>query len=229
MIDFDRNTYQYEIAFKFDCISPDLVAEIVRQVVFLKKMFSFVTKDAQSNQTVLSVGQGTDESPAFQLRIGPDKVLAWAGWFVSLQKWQDWRNGILSELAKYLGKLPLESIAWVSTQNVVAIPNNRLRPGDTIPELAPIRSFYKRFVPPELLNRSNASLAFADDNLRELLTLVVGGTNVPLHENITFGLRWNAVDDKADLGHNLLAHAARSDKLLDNLDEGLISLFLKAT
>jgi hypothetical protein len=198
-------------------------------VVFLKKMFSFVTKDAQSNQTVLSVGQGTVESPALQLRIGPDKVLLWAGWFVSLQKWQDWRNGLLSELAKHLSKLPLESIASVSTQSIVAIPNDRLRPGNTIPELAPIRSFYKRFVPQELLDRSTVSLAFADDNLRELLTLVVGATNVPLHENVTFGLRWNAVDTKSDLGHNLLAHAARSDKLLSNVDDGFISLFLKAT
>src|ERR1700693_1776041 len=98
IIDFGKNTYQYEIDLKFDFISPEAVRRIVEDLYVSKRQFTAVSKDASTNQTALTKGEGTPDSPVFQLRIAPDKILIWAGWYVPYEKWQQWRTSVFTDL-----------------------------------------------------------------------------------------------------------------------------------
>jgi len=228
IIDFGKNTYQYEIDFKFDCISPEIVRKIVENLHIVKKQFSAVAKDAATNQTALTQGQGTGESPFYQLRVGSDKILMWVGWYVSYEKWLQWRSSILSELLMSLEAIPIELVTAFSSQYAFIVPVEKLNRSDQIPELAPVRAFYGRFVPEELLKRTNAYLTFGDEGGKEILSLLLGGGANPNEGNITFNVRWNAFDSKAGLEQNIRAYTARADKLMESCNSGLLSLLVKS-
>ena len=227
IIDFGRNTYQHEIGFKFDCISPELVRDVVREMLVSKKQFSTVAKEGSTNQTYLTRGEGTESSPLFQVRIGSDKIVLWAGWYVPFEKWQEWRNAILLQLTRYVEPVPIEVVGALTSQYVFLVPSENLKQGDSIPELQPIREFYKRFIPRELIKRGNVYLVFGDEQGKETLTWWTGGSTAPGEENITFIFRSNVVDAARRLEENLLAHTARSDGLLKGFHAGLLSLLVK--
>jgi len=227
MIYFEKNTYQYEIAFRFDCISAQLVTAIAVDGVVSSKHFAMVFKDGATNQTVMSIGDGTEASPIFQMRMASDRIILWGGWFVTLKRWQDWCNAYVPILADLLRGIPLEFVAGLSAQYNYAVPIECLRPGRTIPELEPVRAFYQRFTPIELLSRGNVAMVFSDEAGREALGWNVGGSTMPGHENIGFNHRWLTLEKQLDLKGNVRAHMTRAEELLRNFDEGFLSLVTK--
>lgn len=225
IIDFGKNTYQYEIDFKFDCISPATIRRIVEALYISKNRFSAVSKDATTNQTVLTQGQGTPEFPVFELRIRGDKILLWTGWYVSYEKWQQWRSSIFEELQLLVSS---EMILACKSQYVFLIPGDKLKRGDEIPELAPVRAIYARGVPEELLQRYNTNLAFGDETGKEVLSFFIGSGQTPGEGNVTFNFWWNAFDKKINLVETIRSHAARSDRLVERFSSGLVSLLVKS-
>ena len=229
IIDFGKNTYQYEIDFRFDCISTATVRRIVDNLLISKKRFSVVAKEESTNQTVLTEGQGTPQSPVFQVKIGLDKILLWTGWNVPYEKWQQWRSSVFADLQVLTQEIQTEMVLACASQYAFIVPADKLKHGNQIPELAPVRAFYARAVPEELLERYNAFLAFGDTSGKEALSFYVGpGPQTPDEGNITFNFRWNTFDKNIKLEQNLLAHAARSDRLLELFHAGLLSLLIKS-
>lgn len=227
IIDFGKNTYQYEIDFRFDFISPEVVRRIVEDLHLSKGRFTAVSKDPSTNQTALTQGDGTPESPVYQLRIAPDKILIWAGWHVTYEKWQQWRTSLFTDLQRLINDVTTELVLGCTSQSIVIVPAEKLIRGDQIPEITPVRDFYARFVPEELLQRYNAHLAFGDEEGKENLVFFVGAGQTPEEGNITFNVRWNSFDRKLSLDDNLRAHAARSDTLFDLFNSRLLSLLIK--
>ncbi len=176
---------------------------------------------------MLTQGDGTQQSPYFGVKIGSDKILIWAGWYVAYDKWQQWRTSVLTDPQMLLQEIPIHMILACTTQCVSIVPANRIRRGDEIPEFAPVRTFYARAVPEELLERYNAFLSFSDKNGKEVLSLFVGPGQTPEEGNITFNLRSNSFDYSKTAQQNVLAHSARADRLFDSFNSGILSLLIK--
>ena len=227
VFDFGKNTYQYEIDFKFDCISTECVKQIVENLHISKKLFSAVSKEAGTNYTQLTEGQGTPQSPVFQVKIGLDRIVIWAGWHVSYEKWQQKRASIIDALQILIEQIPVEMVLTCVSQSAFVIPAANLIRGDQIRELAPVLAFYARGVPQELLENYNALLAFGDKSGKEALSFLIGPSEFPQESKITFDFRWNAFDSGINLEQNVIAHAARADGLLDRFSSGLLSLLVK--
>ncbi len=227
MVNFGKNTYQYEIVYKFDCLSIEFVNELARHFVGPKKRFSMISKDAGNNHTIMSTGAGTEVSPLFQLRIGADRLIFWGGWFVSLDQWHQHVNQFLPEISQFVRNIPVEFIGNLTSQCNFAVPSSRLRRATTVPELEPVVNFYQKFVPKELLKRGNLVMAFADEQGREVLSWGVGG-GVPVagHENIGFTFRWNTFEDQLDLKSALLSHFSRYERFLEDFQRGFLSLIV---
>jgi hypothetical protein len=227
MFDFGKNTYQYEVGFKFDCISTQMVTDITLNTVPVGKHFGSVSKDPATNHTVLSTGEGSEASPLFQLRLGSDKIILWGGWHVPLPIFQDWCGKLLVELAQYLRGIPVSFIGTLTTQYNFAVPSDRMIPAVNIPEVEPIRKFYLRFIPQELLKRGNMAMVFGDELGRELLSWTVGAGTVPGHESITFSYRWNTMENQFSCKENFAIHLAKSNERLDKFCNGFLSLFVR--
>jgi hypothetical protein len=225
IIDFGKNTYQYEIDFRFDYITPSIIRRIVDDLYISKNRFSAVSKDASTNHTVLTQGQGSQESPVYELRIRGDKILLWTGWYVPYEKWQQWRSSIFEELQLSMSS---EMVLACKSQCVFLIPADKLKRGDEIPEFAPARQIYARGVPEELLQRYNVNLAFGDDTGKEVLSFFIGSGQTPGEGSVTFNFWWNSFDKKAKLEEIMRAHASRSDGLLERFSSGLLSLLVKS-
>jgi hypothetical protein len=228
VIDFGKNNYQCEIDFKFDCISPETVKQIVENLHISKRRFSAVSKDAAANQTILTQGTGNSDSPFFQVKIGPDKIIVWTGWHTPYEKWQQWRTSVFADLQMLTQGIPTKLVLACISRVIFTVPADKVNHVDQIPELGPVRSFYARFVPEELLQRYSAQLAFGDQNGSEILSFFLGSSPNPAESNITFNLQWNILDEKLTLEQNVLAHTARSDKLLELFNSRLVSLLVKS-
>lgn len=227
ILDFGKNTYQYEISFKFDCFSPERIGNLVKDLLVTKKSFSTVGKEQGTGLTVLTLGDGTESAPFFQLKVGADKVVLWAGWYATYEQWRRWRDSLLSETTALLEGIPIEMVRLLSSQQVFVIPIEKSKPYDQISELEPVWALFGRFIPRELLKRMGASLVFGDEEGNETLGWWPVGTGVAGETSIAFALNWNVLNSKAGLKENELAHVARFDRLLEAFHENYLSLLVK--
>lgn len=228
IFDFGKNTYQYSINFKFDCLSHELLRGLVQDFLFKRKYFSNVSKDQSANQTVLTKGEGTHESPLFQLKIGADTIILWAGWHVSYEEWQQWRTLLLSDIGAILQTIPIELVGALAAQFVLIVPTDKLKRTDEINELKPILAFNRRFIPEELLGRGKAYAAFGDKEGRQMVEWWVGGSAIPGEENVSFMVSQNALDLKSNLRQNMQTHVTASEKLVERFHSGFLSLLIKS-
>lgn len=130
-------------------------------------------------------------------------------------QWQQWRALAFADLQMLTQDIPTKMVQAFISQCVFIVPTDKVNRVDQIPELGPVRSFYARFVPEELLQRYNAQLAFGNENGSEVFSFFLVGSQTPNETNITFNLHWNVPDEKLTVEQNVLAHTARSDKLLE--------------
>jgi len=228
VLDFGSNNYQYQISFKFDCLSPDLIRGWVEDFLVGKRRFGNATKEVATNLTALTGGDGTANAPFFQMKAGPDRIILWVGWHYPYEQWQAWRTLLLSEVSVRLQTMPRELILNLSSQYSIGIPADKLKPNDQIPELEPALAFFRQFIPKELFKRVNPWLAFGDETGTETLGWYVTPMTSPDVQVITFYLTRNVLDKSGGLENNLLAHATRSDRLCEGFSGGYLSLLIKS-
>ena len=228
VLDFGSNNYQYQIGFKFDCLSPDLIRSWVEVFLVGNMLFGNATKVAGTNLTALTGGDGTANAPFCQMKAGADRIILWVGWHYPYEKWQAWRASLLSEVSVRLQTMPRELILNLSSQYSIGIPADKLKPNDQIPELEPVLAFFRRFIPKELFKRVNPWLAFGDEAGTETLGWYVTPVTSPDVQVINFYVTRNVLDRSVGLENNLLAHASRSDRLCEDFSAGYLSLLIKS-
>lgn len=102
IVDFGRNTYQFQAQFRFNVLDANLIRGIVDEVLLAKKYFSTVSADGDTDDTTLNVGDGSPQHPFFHLRISPNRLLLWGGWHNSYDTWQSWRSDMIATLEPHL-------------------------------------------------------------------------------------------------------------------------------
>jgi hypothetical protein len=226
VFDFQKNTYQFEINFRLDCLSTNTILGVVEHLI-KRKVFSSVLKGEAGSQAVLRVGEGVEKSPYFQLTVGRGVILLSAGWYVSYERWQKWRNDMLTEVTAFLKDIPTEMVGVLTSQAALTVPNERVKDIDEIPELEPVLALYRRFVPRELLKRASAYVALGDENQERTIEWWAGGSTTPGEESVTFRVHRNVIDPKVSLGQNAISHATSSDELLEKFHTGFLALIIK--
>jgi hypothetical protein len=232
ILDFGRNAYQFNVFLKFPSISGERATETLQALVGERKVFRFVLKGETATPLVLSVGEGTESAPLFQLKIGTDTLSLFAGWFVSYDNWARWRDSLIPVLAQLLRGIPNELVLGLFSQCSSPVPSDRVKRIPEIPELKPVLDFFQHIIPEEYRQRGNSYVSFSDTDNRQTVEWWLGGwgaaTAVPGYENVLFSTRLNVLESATDLRKALETHAAWSDALLEKFHTRYLSFFVKA-
>jgi hypothetical protein len=228
IFDFEKNTNQCGLVFKFDLLGADTIRNLVEHFLQKQKLFTSVGKVEGTPHVVLTKGDGTKQSPYFQLRIASNEVALWTGWYVSHREWREWRDAILSEIGPLFKNISSEFVLTVSSQSLIAVPLGRFKNPAEVSELEALRAFFGRFVPPEFIGRGNGYFTLVNDEGREAIDLWTGGGSPQGEENISFTVRLNAPNAKMGSGETFLTHCRRADELIERFHSGFLSLILKA-
>ena len=228
VIDFDRNTYQYQIDLRFDCISTELVNDLVTRLLFQEKKFSSVSKEQGTGNTTLLSGLGTKASPLLQTKMSSDKINLWAGWYVSYEDWQRWRGEMLDIACGSLKNLPEGFFLSAIANAAFVVPFDRLKETEEIEELKDLIRFYRLFVPAELMKRASGYTAFADEGGKRILEVAVTpGVPTPEVESFSLTCRLTTLDPELNLRRNLLEHAGYLDDVINDFQSRFLSRIIK--
>ena len=225
-VDFNKNTFQYEITFKFDCVSVDILRSAIDDLVLKRRLYASVSKDAATNQTILSKGNGTKDDPFLQLKFARDRIDLWAGFHVPYEAWQQWRQSMLTEVARFLTPIRLEFVSSLTEQIVLVVPQEKLKAEKEIPELQPILAFSRRFVPEHLLKRGAGYSGFTDEAGSKSIEWWYTGNLATREDAITFRARWNAFSEADTVERALVAHSADADRLFQKFHSEFVLLLV---
>lgn len=220
--DFGKNTFQCEIGFRFDCLSPDFFVVVAHFFASKTEPAWLFGRDEQTS-LLLTTGDGSEQHPFFQIKFGPNKLILWAGWHVSHDLWKAWRAGAIEDLNALSNNFPALFMSEIVTQAVIVVPSERLKPSlDDNPHLKPVVDYYRQFIPEEYLGRGGGHTLFATvDASRVLETQVVG--NPATRENTyTFRHRWTAVNPQLTIGQNVLGHLTVFDELFEKYHDSVV-------
>ncbi len=226
IVDFGKNTYQCAISFKFECLGASLMASLAEYLLVREKLFSEIVQAQPANQVSLVKGDGTEANPYFQCKISRNEILLWAGWGVSFNSWQVWREELLGQLTAFLKVIPIEFALAIASQVASGIPIEKYKELEDVAELQPVFAIYNRFVPKELLARANAHIALGDEDGKQTVTW----WNVPPaggHEAITFAVRLNILDPRTSLRENVTFHTRSADELAEKFHSNFLAFLLK--
>jgi hypothetical protein len=231
IFDFGRNAYQFSVFLKFPYISGERITEALQQLVAERKVFRFVVKGEAAAPLTLSVGEGSEAAPLFQLKVGTDTVSLFAGWFVRYDDWMKWRDSLIPSLENLLRGVPGELVLSLFSQCSSPIPTERVKRRAEILELKPFEEFFQRFIPAEFREKGNAFITLSDAANRQAVEFFLGGwgtsTPIPGYENVFFNTRLNLLESGADLKKALQSHVFWSDTLLEKFHSQYLSLFVK--
>jgi hypothetical protein len=224
---FGKNTQQCGLTFKFACLGPETITKLVQHFLLKHRTFETALKGETEDQVILSKGSGSTEDPYYQLRMSASEILLWAGWNVSYEAWQSWRDRVLSELFLLLENVPTEYFLAVTSQLASVVPPEKFRDIEKVPELEPLRSFFIRFIPKDLLGKGSAYASFGDSEGKQTVTWWSGAQGPQADETVSLTVRLNFLDSKSSLQDTVTAHANNADKLIEAFHSNFLSLILK--
>lgn len=226
VVDFGKNTFQCEIALRFDCLSPDFFVIVARSFASKINERWYVGKEPQIGLT-LTTGIGTSESPFYQIKFNADRVLLWAGWNVSYDAWQQWRLRAIDDLTMLSNNFPSAFVLQLTTQAGIVVPFEKLKTSlDDNPHLKPVADFYRGFIPDEYLKWSAGHTIFAAEGGGRTIETQVVGNQTTQENTYNFLHRWIALDPNRTISQNLIEHLSSFDNLLSKYHSAIIEPLL---
>jgi hypothetical protein len=224
--DFAKNSYQYSVSFKFDCLDLMSIKNLTQHLLVDKKRFSVVSKDSQ-DKAALSGGEGTEKAPLFQLRLREDSFVLGVGWFVGYQKWREWRDLLIMDSLPVLNAIPVSFVSQLSGQSSIAIPPEKIKDPTKLEWMAPMRKLLGAMVPEEMTVRGNLFTTLSDATAANVVDI----WSAPLgqgagEEAISFAYRRTALDEKLSLEQVIHEHCHRSDELLERFHNNFLALIV---
>jgi hypothetical protein len=228
IFDFGRNTYQYSIAFKFNCLDSYSIKNLVQHLLVEKKRFSTVSKGDQDS-AILSQGAGNEQDPFFQLTLREDNYILAAGWYADYENWRKWRDQLLADSAPFLKTISLDFVAQISGQSSLAIPQDKFKDPANREQFAAVKKLLQMIVPEEMLRRGNFFSSFGDEKGRDAVDLWTTPVGAGVaQENISFSARRMLFDEKMTLDQAVAEHARFSDHLLERFHSDFLTLILRS-
>ncbi len=220
---FGKNTYQFTVDFKFGCIGPELITGVVNDSLVKGREFSAVGENAETGETVLSKGDGTEKAPLFQVKMTRNQLALWAGWFVRYEQWQQWRDDLLPKLTDRLTGISVELVQALRSQYSVGIPRDKLKHAANVGELEPLLAFYRRFVPENLFGRSGGYFVFGDEDGRETAQFWLGGAPTLKQQDVGLMMQRAILDTTLSVSENIIAHLRTADDVFENFCRSAVS------
>jgi hypothetical protein len=218
VIDFGKNTFQCEITFKFDCLSPDFFVNVAQS---MQPPTPWHFGKDQQYSLIVTTGDGSETVPFFQVKFASDKIAMWCGWHVSYDSWKQWRTEVIANLTALSSNFPSQFVSHFVTQASITVPLARLKraPGD-LPELKPIFDFYRRYVPEPFLSKGASHGVFANEDSTQFIETQVTGNQL---ENVfNFACRWTSVDPRVSIAQGLNNHFSFFDGLFEKWHNTLL-------
>lgn len=225
IVDFGKNTYQFQAQFRFNILDTNLIRGIVDELLLAKKYFSTVSTDGDTDDTTLNVGDGTPQHPFLHLRLSPNRLLLWGGWHHSYDSWQSWRSDMIATLEPHLKGVSPPYVAHLLNQHSLAIPTDRLKLFLQVPQMEPMVGLLRQFVPEPLLHAVGSQVALSDKDERDQMGWWTGGTQ-PGEQSLNVAVQRNVVRDEDGSVNMWPEFLAMSDQLLLGFHEHYLSLFI---
>jgi len=226
VIDFGKNTYQSEIMFKFDCISPDFILIVARSFAARAPGW-FVGKDQQTGQSLIYTGDGSPKSPFFQVKLSADRIVLWVGWNVSYTAWTEWRGTVVKELLSQSDNFPSYFVAQLVTHASIAVPADKSKKGTESPELAPLIEFSRRYVSEEYMSKGAGHSIFSNDAGTRIIETQVAGNPATQDNTFNYLHRWTAINPRVSVEKNLEEHFELFDNLFEKYNSALSAPLIK--
>jgi len=228
MFDFENNTHQCGLTFKFDALDGVTIQKIATRLYVEQKKFETVGRAGEGTDSVaLTVGEGKETTPYRQIRVGPGEIVLWTGWYLAYDEWHKWRDSTLREITPLLTDISSEFILSIFSQALVVIPADQFKePADLI-ELAPLQNWVRGFVPKEMLSAGSVYCSFVDEVGQRSLELQTGTNPQTKATNLTIQTRTNVADPKIGIGQNFATECLRGDELIEKVHTGLLARILK--
>jgi|SRR5579859_7697568 len=224
--DFAKNSYQYSVSFKFDCLDSMSIKNLTQDLLVDKKRFEIVSKDSQ-DKAALSRGQGTEIAPLFQLRLREDNFALGVGWFVGYQKWREWRDLLIMDSLPVLNAIPVSFVSQLSGQSSVGIPREKVKDPAKLEWMAPLRKLLGAMVPEEMTVRGSLFSTLSDATAANFVDIWSAPPGQGAGEEaISFTYRRTALDEKLSLEQIIREHCRRSDELLERFHSNFLALFV---
>lgn len=227
IIDFGKNTYQFDAQFRFNVLDANLIRGIVDELMLAKKYFSAVSAGDDTGDTILSVGDGTPESPFFQLHLSPNQLRLWGGWHNPYDGWQDWRSHMIATLEPYLEGVATPYVARLSNQHSLAIPEDRFRNFLQVRQMEPMTGLLRQFLPESLLHKVGSQVAVSDKDARDQMGWWSGPSELG-ERSLNVVVQRNMVRADDGLVSQWPKFLAMSDQILLGFHEHYLSLFISA-
>ena len=225
--DFGKNTFQHQVDFKFECLDRRSILQIASRLVVQHKRFELVAKDQATGQTFLTHGSGTKDSPYFRLRMGPNQVILWGGWYIPFDEWQQWTISLLPQVTPFLEAIPIEFVGDLLSQAVVLAPTEALKPTRGLADFEELLRFYGAFVPDEFSENFGGIWSFWHKGGGQRIDYLVTPTPNPNEVNITLNSLRDELNKGATLVENWHQHLQNFDHIVAKFQSGLLSLLLK--
>ena len=222
ILDFGENSYQSDLAFRFDCLSTRAITDFVLMLTTKNDIFTSVARTDAQGQVELSRGNGTASNPYFQLRLSAGGLVLWGGWHLPFEEWQKWRKLFLDDVAELLEGLPPAMVERVSNYYNVRVTSQQIK---GVSELPAVRDLGARFLPEELLHRAGIASTMGDSNGNEEISWVIPA--LPPEATVAFVANRKNLDSTVPLIRALHDHATRSDDLAVKFYSTIVSPLLR--
>jgi len=209
--DFGKNTFQCEIGFKFDCLSPEAFL-ILGNALASRNPSWYFGKDGQHG-LILTTGDGGRERPFYQVKFASDKAIFWAGWYVSYDAWLAWCRNTINDLGALAKEFPSFFISQLSTQAGILVPFAKIKKFSTEnTHLKPLVDFYRSYIPEPYLSKGASHIVFSTDDFTRTIETQAIGNAATQESSFNFLHRWTTVNPQLSIAQNVADHLSAFDE-----------------
>jgi hypothetical protein len=221
IVDFGKNTFLLEVAFKLDALSSSDIFTVVNEFVVRSTAFTDISKNAETGETVLSQGTGEADTPYLQLRLKPDKMVVWAGWHTGFDRWRELRAALLTLLATKSETLSIAPtlLATISSTVSIVVPHSHVRPGHMRNDLQPLLVWLTKFVPEEMQAKGANLFIYSNEHNTRRIEFSHTGLEETAEDTINYTYRWLGFDSSTDVLSNISKHTEMADTLFSDFHE----------
>jgi hypothetical protein len=224
VIDFGKNIFQSELAFKLDCISPDFVLMTAKHFAQRKDSVWYVGKDETSQQSLITAGDGGKDHPFYQIKLSEDKLGLWVGWHVTYDAWRHWRDDVIGELISLSADVPSSFVSFMASQASITVPEASMKKMADVPELRSLLAFAARYIPPEFMSKGAGHSIFANESRTKIIETQMVGNPATNESTFTYLNRWLIADPRKNVQQNLSEHFAAFDELFQRFHDSYVAL-----
>jgi hypothetical protein len=214
----NKTTFQDDISFRFDLLSGELLAKVVRELSKNRRLLPNVSKDEDSRAWIWR-GQGTEEHPWYWVKVFDSSIVVFSGFFTGASSWSEFRRNTAKALLEALSGVEANVIANLTSTYTWHFPGSQV--GKQFPALM---AFSHNFLPENLSAIERFSTLLYDPETK-LRCLFDGALDASSDEfKFSLSVQSNRIEQSA-IANLLDDHFTQTDSIRERANSLLEKIF----